>query len=144
MRIDPPSARLRALFALAVAGMLLHKVECWFAREWHESPFFAWVSRVAVEQSSSPEDAVGVAMFVSFNVWLFVGLAMVLLVLRGGAGPMVALAGWGLTFLLEWHHLVRAVASWHYYPGLWSAVAYVAIGPVYWREWARHVHRRGS
>ena len=142
MYADPPSARLRALFALSVAMMFVHKAECWFAQEWLESPFFAMLIRVATERAASPEDALGGAMFVVFVFWLYVGLAMVLFVLRGGSGPIVALAGWGLTFVLEWHHVVRSVAHGGYYPGVVTAVPYLAIGPFYWREWARHLHRR--
>jgi hypothetical protein len=138
---EAPSDRLRGLFALSVGAMLVHKAECWFAREWLESPFFAWLGEIATHRGGTPEDVLGGAMFAVFVFWLFVGLAMVLLVLRGGAGPLVALGLWGLTFLLELHHVVRALEARGYYPGIVTALPYIAIGPFYWREWARHVTR---
>lgn len=139
MHFNPPSPRLVGWFGIAIVVMAIHKVECWYAREWLVSPLFAWVTHVAEARGSSIDDTVGAALFVSFVTWLFVGLAMVWLTLRGGRGPLIALALWGMTFLLEWHHVLRAIAAWDYYPGLYTAVVYLAIGPFYWREWARHV-----
>jgi len=139
MSFDAPSPRLVGWFAVAVVAMAAHKVECWYAREWLDSPLFARLIHAAQAQGTTPEDAIGAAFFASFVFWLFVGLTMVLLTLRGGRGPLVVLGLWGLTFVLEWHHVARSVAAWQYYPGLYTAVVYLAIGPFYWREWARHV-----
>lgn len=139
MRFEAPSPRMVGWFAVAVAAMAAHKVECWYEREWLVSPLFARLIGLAEAHGSSTADAIGAALFASFVWWLFVGLAMVLATLWGGRGPIVVLGLWGLTFALEWHHLARAVTAWDYYPGLYTAVVYVAIGPFYWREWARHV-----
>src|SRR6186713_2128280 len=112
MRFDAPSPRLIGWFAVAVAAMAVHKVECWYEREWLVSPFFAWLIQFAETHGSSTDDAVGTALFLSFVAWLFVGLAMVLATLWGGRGPLVVLGLWGLTFVLEWHHVARSVAAW--------------------------------
>lgn len=142
MRIDAPSPRMVGWFAVTGVAMAAHKVECWLAREWLESPLFAWAIDVAARRGDTPEDALGAAIFLPFVLWLGVGLAMTWLVMRGGAGPLVVTGLWGLTFLLEWHHLGRALARGDYYPGLWTALVYVGIGPFYLREWLRHVHLR--
>ncbi len=127
---------------LAIVVMAAHKVECWFAREWLHSPFFAWLISLATRLGESPDDALGASIFLVFVIWLFVGLGMGLLMLRGGAGTLIALGLWGLTFLLEWHHVYRSIHVGGYYAGTISAVVYLALGPFYWVELLRHLRPR--
>jgi hypothetical protein len=105
--------------------MALHKLECWLSSEWLVSPFFQWLRLRAMSHDQ------GEVVFLVFIAWLFGGLGMGWLVLLGGWGPVVALAVWGLTFVLEWHHVVRSVQKRGYYPGLITSVLYVSFGPVY-------------
>ena len=141
MTVQPVSPRMKQLFLVAVVLMFLHKVECGLAAEWRVSPFFQWLIGVFERSGDSTADALGAGMFLSFVTWLFLGLGMSLLVLRGGWGPHLALAIWGLSFVLEWHHVLRAVSGGGYYPGVLTAVPYLAFGLPYWRELGGHVVR---
>jgi hypothetical protein len=84
---------------------------------------------------------VGEAMFLTFIFWLFCGLIMGWLILRGGAWPTLALGVWGLTYILEWHHLVRTAVKGGYYSGLVTAVLYLSFGLLFYLpELWRHFH----
>lgn len=140
----PPLPRdMVRVFAVAVALMFLHKVECFLTAEWTVSPFFQWLISLGPRFGSTPEEVLGAAIFLVFVTWLFLGLAMGLLVLRGGWGPHIALGIWGLTYILEWHHVARSLAAGGYYSGLITAVAYLAWGVVYWRTLLSPLRSRG-
>ena len=116
---------MSTVFLVAILLMALHKLECWFTSEWRVSPFFRWL----IERAKGHDE--GEVVFLVFITWLFGGLGMGWLVLSGGWGPVVALGIWGLTFVLEWHHVVRSVHKRGYYSGLVTSVMYVSFGPVY-------------
>lgn len=141
LRVVPMSSRITQLFALSVGTMLLHKVECYWAEEWLESPLFQTLVALGHRVDPDPDHVLGEAMFLVFVTWLFAGLFMGWLVLRGGGWAWTALAVWGGTFVLEWHHVVRAIARGGYYPGLITALVYLAVMAVYWRELSRLVQR---
>ena len=114
------------VFLIAILLMAAHKLECWLTSEWLVSPFFRFLIARATRHDE------GEVVFLVFIAWLFGGLLMGWLVLLGGWGPIVALAVWGLTFVLEWHHIFRSIARRGYYSGLVTSIAYVSFGPIYW------------
>lgn len=144
MHIDAPSERMKTCFMVAAVIMLLHKVECWVTEEWAVSPFFQAMMHSSYWEGKPPEAVLGEAMFLTFVVWLFVGLTLAWMAMKSPRGATVALGLWGLTFVLEWHHVVRSVLAGAYYSGLISAVVYLAFGwGIYLREWRKHVHLAG-
>lgn len=136
------STRMQLTFGLSIVLMAAHKVECWITEEWLESPFFQLLIRTGPLIGPSEQDVLGEAIFLTFILWLFAGLGMGWLVLRGGRGPLVALAIWGLTFVLEWHHVVRTIVSEAYYSGVYTAVAYLAFMAFYWVQLLREFRER--
>jgi hypothetical protein len=143
----PIGRRMSSLFLVSVVVMGVHKVECWWTEEWVESPFFQLLVSLGPELDRDPAHAFGEALFLVFVTWLFAGLLMGWLLMRGGAAAWAALAVWGLTFVLEWHHLARSAARGGYYPGLYSALVYLAVMALYQRElWSlvRRVPRRSG
>lgn len=140
MHFDPPTRKMKILFGIAISLMFLHKVECWFSEEWLDSPFFLAIVNSAYWAGLEPAAIEGELMFLVFCVWLFIGLAMGWLVMWGGSGPGIALAIWGFTFILEWHHVFRTIGRGEYYPGIATAVVYLPFGLLYWRELLQHAH----
>jgi hypothetical protein len=130
---------MRLLFGGSILLMAAHKVESWFANEWVESPLYQWVIGRGSTLSGSSEDAMGATVFLVFVVWLFIGLALMFMSMWGRRGQLLALSLWGLTFLLEWHHLVRSAMSGHYEPGVVTSVPYLLLMAYYWRELARQI-----
>lgn len=135
---------MKSLFLASIVAMFAHKVESWWAAEWLESPFFQALERTAQGLDPVPTASLGETIFLVFVTWLFVGLLMGWLVLRGGWGPIVALAFWGATFVLEWHHLGRAILRGGYYPGLVTSLVYLAIMAAYWGELLKHLPTRSA
>jgi len=130
---------MKGLFLASVFLMFAHKVECWLLHEWLDSPFFQWLYESGGILAQTPEEAFGETVFLVFVTWLFFGLVLGLLMMQGGWGPIVALAGWGLTFGLEWHHLARALGQGEYYVGSVTSVLYLGLMLFYWRELLRLV-----
>jgi len=120
------SRRLYTLFVIAVAVMGVHKLESWWTFEWEVSPFFAFVA--------SHMGSVEEGMFYAFIVWLFVGLGCAAGVMAGARIQQGLFAVYGLTFLEEFHHVIRTVEGGAYYPGVLSALVYIPLGVLYWRE----------
>lgn len=139
MRPRPISHRMTGFFLVSIALMFLHKIECWWMHEWLDSPFFQWLHARGGILAESPEDAFGETVFLAFVTWLFIGLIMGVLTLWGGWGPHIALGIWGLTELLEWHHLIKTVQRGEYYVGLGTAMVFLAFMLLYWRELLKQV-----
>ncbi|MCO4746204.1 MAG: hypothetical protein KC912_15510 [Proteobacteria bacterium] len=133
------SLKMKGVFAGSALIMFAHKVECWWMHEWLDSPFFQWMYDSGGILATTPEDAFGETVFLAFISWLFAGLFMGYLVMRGGWGPIVALGVWGLTFILEWHHVIRTVVSGEYYVGAGTSVVYLAFMAYYWWVLLTHI-----
>jgi hypothetical protein len=125
---------MQRAFVVGIVLMFAHKVESWWTEEWSVSPFFGRLVESSARLSENTEAIVGEVIFLVFVTWLFIGLVMSALMMRGREWAVMGLSLWGLTFFMEAHHLIRTLSSWEYYSGTWTGVAYVAFGPVYWRE----------
>lgn len=116
--------------------MALHKAESYYTGEWNTAPVYQAILGMELEA--------GEMLFLSFVITLFAGLLCCLFILSFRSGTVFFLAFWGLTFLLEFHHLVRTLAGGHYYSGLFSALAYIVLGFFYWKDLLRHFHTPGE
>ncbi len=141
MTFDALSLRMKSYFLISIFLMLLHKIECYYTEEWLESPFFLAIITSSHWAGMDTTQMMGEVMFLVFCIWLFIGLFMGWLVLRGGNWGPIALAVWGLTYVLEWHHVIRTLARGEYYSGVYSSIVYLAFGFFYWRELSSHIHR---
>jgi Protein of unknown function with HXXEE motif len=139
-----PSGSLKAWFVASVVVMAGHKWECWVTEEWLESPFFQRLIERGLGRDDDPQNAVGELVFLVFVFWLFSGLVMGAFVAWGGRAAQLAFAVWGLTFLLEFHHPFKAFDRGGYYPGLYTALVYLSLGPFYWRALLRGVPSSGG
>jgi hypothetical protein len=128
------SPRMVALFALSAFVMVVHKAECWVTVEWLVSPFYGWLVDLYRSYSDDPFNNVGQAAFTTFVTCLTVSVVAVTMLLSGRRGTWAFLALWGGMFFVEWHHIFRSVVAGEYYSGLYTAMVFVAIGPVYWRQ----------
>lgn len=126
MVVPAMSARMKLYFLLSILLMLLHKVESFQTLEWEFAPMYKYVLSLGYER--------GPLLFLTFICILFLGLFWCFLLLAWRWGQWVLLVVWGLTFLLEWHHLWRTLQSEAYYSGLITGVLYGCFGFIYWKE----------
>jgi hypothetical protein len=139
MRESAVSRTMWTWFLVAVAVMLVHKVECYAGEEWKVSPFFQELIANGPWADASREDALGEAIFLSFVCWLFIGLFMGATLMLGGGWSLVPLGIWGLTLLLETHHLWRSHRAGEAYVGVWTSILYLPVMVRYWVELVRCV-----
>ena len=133
------------VFLVSVVLMFVHKVECWVLHEWLELALLPVDLRVGRHPwPRTPEDAFGEAVFLSFISWLFAGLLKGALILWGGWGPFLALGVWGLTGILEWHHLLKSMIRGEYYVGLGTSLAYLGFMFYFWYELVQQVDWSGQ
>lgn len=136
MNTEHSSRRLTGAFAASVLFMGFHKIESYFTGEWNTAPVYQAILGMQLEA--------GEMLFLSFVITLLAGLLCCLLIISLRSGTVYFLAFWGLTFLLEFHHLVRTLAGGHYYSGSLTAMAYIILGVFYWKELIRHFRTRGQ
>lgn len=136
------SRQMLAMFSGSAAVMLVHKVECWLTAEWVVSPFYQWAIGKFAAYSTDPAQNLGQAGFFTFVFCLAVSVLAISMLLSGRRGTHVFLGLWGVMFAVEWHHIVRSLVAGEYYSGLYTAIVFVALGPLYWRQLA--VEMRGE
>ncbi len=119
-----PSPKMRWMFLLSIFLMMVHKYESFKTAEWEFAPAYLAILNWNLEK--------GEMLFLTFITVLFVGLIWCFIIICWNPGQWIFLGFWGLTFLLEWHHIFRTISSGAYYSGLFSAMVYVIFGFFYW------------
>lgn len=75
--------------------------------------------------------------YASHIVWiLMIGPAALLAL--GGKWILRILTFYGLVFIFELHHLVDAISTLNYYPGVITNIAFEIVGFLYWKELLRN------
>jgi hypothetical protein len=106
--------------------MIMHKVECFKTTEWEVAPVYRYILDLGLDN--------GKLLFLTFVIMLFVGLFWCFIIISWHHGQLLFLAFWGLTFIVESHHMIRSLISESYYSGLYTGIVYVLFGFIYWRE----------
>ncbi|MDP4265428.1 MAG: HXXEE domain-containing protein [Bacteroidota bacterium] len=132
MYIKTLSGKMRWFFLLSIILMMAHKFECFQTAEWKFAPAYLYILDLGLDK--------GEMLFLTFVTMMFVGLLWCFIIIAWRYGQLLFLAFWGLTFILELHHLIRSLVSGSYYSGFYTAIVYVLFGFIYWRELSRHFH----
>jgi len=130
MSVPSLSARMKWYFFLSLLFMMLHKVESYRTHEWEFAPGYRYVLSLGFDH--------GPLLFLTFVSILFLGLFWCFLIMAWRWGQWLLLTVWGLTFLLEWHHVWRTLQAGEYYSGLITALLYISFGILYWMEYGKH------
>ena len=122
--------KLQNLFLLAISLMLLHVIEQWlFGFE----TAFADVEKIFVSFQGlfdNPDKAFLVLIATFSIVWM----ATIWFLLCGGRWQAMAPALFGVIFLLEIHHPIRALTAGGYYPGTRTGVLMFLLGIVLFKD----------
>lgn len=129
-----PSAKMMWFFLISIFLMVIHKYESFKTAEWDFAPGYLFVLQMGLGD--------GKMLFLTFVTMVFVLLFWSFIIIFTQTGKWLFLAFWGLTFLLEYHHLARALLAGSYYSGLYSAILYVLFGFFYWGEYFRNFYNR--
>jgi len=124
------SNRLKILSILSVVVVYLHFFEeivtGFYQNDWimkYISSFFQNINQAQY--------------YSSHIVWILMIGPAALLVL-GGKWTLRVLTLYGFFFIFELHHLIDAIRTFNYYPGLITNIAFEIIGIFYWEELIRN------
>ncbi|HEY4526823.1 MAG TPA: HXXEE domain-containing protein [Candidatus Paceibacterota bacterium] len=70
----------------------------------------------------------------SHLIW-WLAIPLLYLIFKNKPKILLLLGLYGLVFVVELHHVVKAVQLGSYYPGAITALFYPIIGFFFWREW---------
>lgn len=125
-------SRLKAIFALSIPLFIAHALEEYITKFYERD---AWDEFFPARFVASPEQAS--IVFLLVQVVLVCLLFGILFVRMNERMRWWLFAGVGLLYVYELIHVVRALLAGTYYPGLITAVLFVPIALVFWREWFR-------
>lgn len=123
------TGRLRTIVFFSICLFILHGIEEWFTGFYFADPTFGWVSRFT---SSHAE-----AVFVGFQLSLWIWLVLFFVMLLGPQWRMRALLVFGIIMTAELEHLAVAVGRGAYYPGSATSLLFLPLSIVFWIEYRR-------
>ncbi len=118
--------RLQYILIVAMIAMILHTVEEYVTKLWNFDPFMIYMSN---HFSIS-----GVSIYFTVQVFvLLLTIGVLVLAINNKFSKLLAIL-LGLVFLLELLHPYNAIRILGYYSGLYTGMALVIIGYLYWKE----------
>lgn len=130
------SDKLKKITVIAIIMIYVHGLEEIIIGFWKvDSLLMIWNGYL----TSIPQ-----AVYFASHVYWWLMLVPILLLVLGGKWALRGLALFGVIFLIEIHHLVGALISWSYYPGLITALFYPIVGFFYWKELIRTFRDSGT
>lgn len=122
------SRRLKIIFGLSIPLFILHGIEEYRTGFYKDSELNQLIFGPFLEMSWHQ------VMFATFQVMFWLLLVVSFLLVASERWRLRMMVVLGLAYILELHHIWKAIASWSYYPGLITALAFPVIGFFFWRE----------
>ncbi|MCH7641529.1 HXXEE domain-containing protein [Patescibacteria group bacterium] len=119
-------SKLNKLFLISLVLIYLHGVEEIVTGFQHVDSFMVYFASVFSISTES-------FYWVSHIIW-WVSLPFLYLIFSKTKYSFYLLALYGVVFFTEIHHLVKAILSISYYPGMITAMLYPLFGIFYWRQ----------
>jgi hypothetical protein len=125
--------KLKTIFGLSIPLFIAHGIEEYLTGFYTLDRWDEWIFGLL------PFTSIHQAMFATFQVTFWLILTISLLMLCGAKWQLRLLAVVGLVYVLELHHIVKALLALSYYPGLMTALVFPIIAFFFWREWFRNL-----
>jgi len=119
------SNKLKRIIVLSIALFYLHGLEEILTGFHIQDPFIEFFSSLFM---NVPE----AVYYVSHVLW-WIFVPVLLLLLLGGKWVYRVLAVFGIVYVLELHHVLKALLASQYYSGMITAFFYPVFGYFYWR-----------
>lgn len=119
--IAAPSDALIEGFLISIVGIILHKAESYWFREWEHCPLY-----LTSRQSSWGRDP-GQALFVGFVSTLLVMVVLLFLMMKGEPWPLILMSILIAQGLHEIHHSAKSIARRYLYPGTVTSILFVGL-----------------
>lgn len=124
------SKKLKILFLLSIAIVYMHFFEEVISGFYRND----WIMRYI---SSLFQNINQAQYYASHVTWILMIGPAALLVL-GGKWTLRVLTLYGVFFIFELHHLIDAIRTLSYYPGVITNIAFEIVGFFYWKELLRN------
>lgn len=120
--------RLKIIFGLSIPLFILHGIEE-FRTGFYEADAVSEFIFRPLERMNEHE-----VMFITFQVmfWLLLVVAFLMTISEGWRLRMMFVLG--VIYVVELHHVWKALAVGGYYPGLYTALLFPIVGFFFWRE----------
>lgn len=127
--------KLKTIFALSIPVFIVHGIEEYIVGFYDTDAIARFVFQ--------PFEAMTVlqATFLSFQIMLWVLLIVSSLLITFKKAPLYLMIVPGIFYILELHHIWKAVASMSYYPGVLTGIAFPFIALFFWKELLRNFQR---
>lgn len=123
--------RLKLIFGLSIPLFVAHGVEEIMTGFYNLDQWDEWIFGLL------PLTSVHEAMFVTFQVMLWLLLLVSFVLLLGERWRFRTLALIGVIYVFELHHVIKAVSAGGYYPGLITALLFPIFAYFFWSEWLK-------
>lgn len=124
------SKKLKVLLMISIAIVYLHFFE--------EVVSGFYVNDWIMESISSLFQNVNQAQYYGSHVVWILMIGPAALLALGGKWTLRVLTLYGLFFIFELHHLIDAIRTFNYYPGVITNIAFEIVGFFYWEELIRN------
>lgn len=131
------SKKLKTIFIISIPFFIAHGLEEIFNNfyniDWSVKIVFGFLNNMSVPQ----------ATFIVFQIMMWLALIIIAFLIASEKWRLRLLFLPGIIFIVELHHVWKALETWNYYPGVITAIPLTILGFFFWREllknWKSHV-----
>ncbi|MHB1086561.1 MAG: HXXEE domain-containing protein [Minisyncoccota bacterium] len=124
--------KLKYIFALSIPLFIAHGIEEYFTGFYNLDQWDEWIFGLL------PFVSIHQAMFATFQALFWLLLLVSLLLLIRERMRLYALGLVGVIYIFELHHIIKALLSGGYYPGLITSLVFPVIAYFFWQEFIRN------
>jgi len=131
------SQKLKTIFYISIPVFIAHGLEeifnGFYNVDWSFKFMFGFLETMSVPQ----------ATFITFQVMIWIAFIVFAFLIASEKWRLRLLILPGIIYIIELHHIWKALESWSYYPGVITSIAFPIIGFLFWKEllinWKNHV-----
>ena len=131
------TSKLRTIFIISIPFFIAHGLEelfnSFYNIDWSVKVIFGFLNEMPVPQ----------ATFWVFQIMMWLALIVIAFLISGEKWRLRIMFIPGIIFIVELHHIWKALETWNYYPGVITAIPLTILGFFFWREllknWKNHV-----
>ncbi len=120
--------RLKILFLISIPVFFAHSIEEYYNNMYNVDSTFRYV--YSVFQSMS----IYQTSFIQLSVMIWLILIISFLLIYSNKWHLRFMLLLGIIYVLELHHIVKAIVILDYYPGVVTSSMFLIIGIYYWKE----------
>jgi len=125
------TSKIKVIFGISVFSFILHGIEEISTNFYDFDPISLTVFGPLSSLSSNASN------FIVFQAMLWLLLIFSFFLLLGEKWRFYTITVIGVIYILEIHHIFKAILTNEYYPGLYTSLVFPILGFFFWKEWLR-------